>query len=248
MARWAYDPRSRRYRNLDTGQYVARSTVLDWTEEFLTVSGDSVAGLADLLVNGALTVGDWQGQMREEVKRVYIAEYVAGRGGLQQMTPRDWGIIGRALRDQYHYLDNFAAEVAAGELSPAQIKARARMYIEASHAAFERATAEAWGMPRLPAYPSDGQTTCLTNCRCDWINIREVRNSDGTLHGWEATWKLDDRAEHCADCPANAALWNPLFIPAGMTVREAEVWRAREVTRMLQARAVSGYAAGRFAN
>ncbi len=151
------------------------------------------------------------------------------------MTPRDWGSLGRMLRDQYHYLDGFAADVAAGKLSEAQIRARAQMYMDAGHLAFERGRAEAFGMPTLPAYPGSGDTACLTHCRCNWM-IDEVPGDGGSLLGWNAVWRLNP-AEHCPDCPSNASLWAPLWVPAGMSPAEAEAWREAERQKMLAARA-----------
>jgi len=226
MPRWGYDPKSKRYRNLDTGRYAVFDNVLGWAREYAQASGQVVTVYSRYVAQGMLRVQDWQGLMRDEIKKQYINQYLVGRGGLNQMTQRDWGIIGRALRDQYRFLDGFAADVAAGKLSPAQIQARARMYVDAAHVALERGRAEAFGMPTLPAYPGDGQTQCLTNCRCNW-DIQEVRDEDGNVIGWNATWVLDPHKQevHCPDCPNNAAVWNHLFVPAGMGPRQAAAWR-----------------------
>ena len=41
-----------------------------------------------------MSPGDWERLMRQEIKEQYITEYIAGRGGREQMTARDWGICG----------------------------------------------------------------------------------------------------------------------------------------------------------
>jgi hypothetical protein len=229
MPRWAYDTKSHRYRNLDNGLYVSYDQVIAWSWAEATATGDVVAALGMQVGQGVLRVQDWQTLMRREIKDEYVRQYLVGRGGLAQMTPRDWGIIGHMLRTQYQFLDNFAQDVAAGRLSPAQIVARARLYIYSAQQARERARTEAFGMPVLPAYPGDGQTECVTHCRCNWI-INPVQD------GWEAQWRLDPAAESCHDCPINAGLWNPLFVPSGMTPRQEQVWRQREIMRMQEAR------------
>ncbi len=236
MPDWTYDPRPgiRKYRL--RGTYVSHAQVLEWAYDYAVKSGDVVASLSSLVANGRLRVDHWQSTLRNEIKHQFVNQYVAGKGGIQQMTQRDWGAVGRMLRDQYQFLDDFAADFAAGRLSEAQIQARARMYIEAGHQAFERGRAEAFGLPTLPAYPGDGQTTCLTRCYCNWDHEDVIE--DGQIVGWNATWVLDPRkAEvHCPDCPANAKLWAPLFVPAGMTPAEARRWRAQEIEKMLAAR------------
>jgi hypothetical protein len=138
--------------------------------------------------------------------------------------------VGWLLREQYRYLDNFIEEIASGKLSEGQIRARARMYIDAAHEAFERARSEAFGLPLMPAYPGDGQSRCLTKCRCNWRH-EEVREH-GKLTGWRSTWQLNP-ADHCDDCVSNAKLWAPLIVPAGMSTKEAEAWRKKEQSRML---------------
>ena len=234
MPQWSYDPKLNRYRDV-LGRFVAHEQVIAWAYSYASTSGSVVASLGSQVATGLLRVGDWQGVMRDEVKRQFINQYIAGRGGLSQMTQRDWGALGRMLKEQYHHLDGFAADIAAGKLSEAQIRARAQMYIDAGHLAFERGRAEAFGMPTLPAYPGDGQTVCLTHCHCNWM-IDEVKDADGLVVGWEALWRLNP-ADHCGDCPTNAVLWAPLWVPAGMTPAEAEAWREVERQKMLDVRA-----------
>lgn len=138
MPEWVYDDRSTRYRDLSTGRYVGAEQVREWAGEAMRASSDSMGSLASMVSDGRLTVGDWQGQMRGAIKETYIQQYVSGRGGIEQMTQRDWGSIGGMVREQYRYLDGFAAQVATGELSEGQIGARSRMYIESGREAHER--------------------------------------------------------------------------------------------------------------
>lgn len=162
--------------------------------------------LAGALSSGQLDVGAWETSMREAIKAEYVQQYMLGRGGLGNMTQADWGSIGGMIADQYRYLDGFAAEVAAGNLSEAQIAMRSRMYINSAREAFWRARQRAKGWPKLPAYPGDGTSECLTNCRCSW-DVRTVQDY------WEATWLLGE-AEHCGTCLERAAKWDPLKLEA----------------------------------
>lgn len=162
--------------------------------------------LAAALASGQLDVGAWEASMREAIKAEYIQQYLLGRGGLQNMTQVDWGSCGGMIADQFRYLDGFAAEIAAGNLSEAQIAMRARMYINSANEAYWRATQRAKGWPVLPAYPGDGTSECLTNCKCSW-DVQMVQDY------WEAYWLLGE-AEHCPTCLERAALWNPLRLGA----------------------------------
>lgn len=137
MAEWQWDPRSARYRNLDTGRFVSQKQVAEWAA--LSIEASPVIRWADQLASERLSVGAWQAQMRAEIKAEYIRQYLAGRGGLEQMTPRDWGSIGGMLAEQYKYLDGFAAEIASGNLSAGQVAQRSTMYVNSGREAFERA-------------------------------------------------------------------------------------------------------------
>lgn len=145
----------------------------------------------------------WETEMRGLVKSVHIAQAVLGKGGRDRMTPRDWGRVGMALRKQYGFLGKFAAERFA--LSPEAIAARAGLYVENGTASFERAQAAAAGIPDLPQYPGDGQTECLTNCRC-WLEIEE------SAEGYAVTWHANDDPATCDDCAALAQDWSPLIV------------------------------------
>ena len=109
----------------------------------LDAYNEAVAGrIADIsaeLGNEARSLGSWQTAMHNEVKDAWRVNYMAGRGGRHWMGPEDWGRIGGQLNFQYDRLDNFAREIAAGDLSPAQISARANLYANAPWRAHQSA-------------------------------------------------------------------------------------------------------------
>ncbi len=140
ILRWVYDSRSARYRDLVTGRYVSSKQVRIWANAEIAASTDRVKILTQMLTSDRLTVTDWERGMREELRKAYISEYLAGRGGLYRMTQADWGSIGGMLgSDQFRYLSGFAREIASGNLTEGQILARARMYINSAREAYERA-------------------------------------------------------------------------------------------------------------
>lgn len=127
-----------RYRGSD-GRFVSKSTIDSFISRSLEVSKNVSDTLGQLVSNGLINVDDWKLSFREEIKGEYIREYVTAKGGLDQMTSADWGSIGGMLKEQYSYLDGFANDIAAGNLSEAQIEARSAMYINSAHEALERA-------------------------------------------------------------------------------------------------------------
>ena len=97
---------------------------------------------------------------------------------------------------------------------------RSNLYAGSANASYYRGKA----MGRLPQYPGDGQTACLTNCAC-YLTFAEGD------YPWivEVTWHLTP-AEHCDDCIALAATWNPyvLELPIGLSASEFVRWMALE--------------------
>lgn len=204
---FSWDKDLRRYRDADSGRFVRESAVRTARQGIIDRANTEVDALASRLQAGTISVEDWTRSMRDVVKRTTIDQYLLGRGGRNAMTQADWGRIGYRLREQYGYLQRFAQAVDAGQLSDAQIAARAKLYVSATWSTFDRAKGAAWNI-RLPAHPGDGSTKCRGNCRCSW---RIVADKDAGII--MATWKLDSGAEHCDDCRSNAERWSPLAFP-----------------------------------
>jgi len=203
--RWTYDTASHRFRDMKNGRFVSERRIRSVMDRYESARKAQVDALTDDLVSGKINLKAWVSRMRDDIKRAYIVQYLAGRGGRGAMTQADWGRIGGLLRTQYLYLNRFATDMSVGGMSPGQIGARAKMYIDSSTQAFERAkVVGSRGMPALPAYPGDGTTQCLSNCKCRWV-IKEKADV------WEATWKLG-QAEHCPDCIYRSAVWKPLVV------------------------------------
>jgi hypothetical protein len=179
--------------------------MLAYRDTYLDAQRASAADLASRLARADIDVAQWQKAMRNDIKDSYINQYVLGHGGRGTMTQADWGRVGAMVKEQYRYLDGFATAVADDTLTEAQIRARSQMYHDGSVSAYERAHTLALGVPSLPAYPGDGSSECLGNCRCTW-DIREV---DG---GWDCYWIVDPGAEHCDTCQDRGSKWNPLEV------------------------------------
>ncbi len=200
---WQWNTESRRYHDTATGRFLSPQQQLGLRDTFTDALKGRSASLAERLSAGTMTPGEWEHGMRTLVKQAHIDLAVLGRGGRSQMTPADWGRVGREIRDQYGYLGRFAD--ATPELSEAQIAARSGLYVESATASYERANAAAAGLPPLDQYPSDGQTICGTNCRCS-LEITETQD------GWDVVWHANDDPAVCEDCAALAAEWSPLVV------------------------------------
>lgn len=205
---WVWEQAQKRYRNQQTGQFIGPRQMLPLRDLFIEAQRKAAGVLAQRLADGEITTARFVSELRALIKSTFYDEYVLARGGRKNMTHRDNGIVGRMCRAQYAFLNDFAAEINAGKLSPAQIWARSRLYTSAAVQAYERSAAEVRGITgdlRLPAMPGDGTSACRANCCCTW-EFQE------TATAWECTWTLHP-AEHCADCLERSVKWAPYIVP-----------------------------------
>lgn len=205
MPDYEWSASAHRYREKASGKFLAEKTVRAYRNDFLDAQKSTVEDLAARLSDQKLSLSAWESAMREHVKSVFVAEAALGRGGRNAMTQSGWGHVGAALKEQYGFLRGFAEEIGRGTLSEAQIVARGQMYVGASVQAFERGKAASYGDLSLDQYPGDGQSVCLSQCRC-FITVSETDTQ------WKVTWHTAGSGETCADCRAQASAWNPLVI------------------------------------
>jgi len=167
----------------------------------------NVENITERLLADQISVDTWLKECRASLKNYYIQQYLLGIGGQGQLSQADYGSIGGMLADQYRYLQNFAREIAAGNLTPGQIRNRIAMYANSSREGYNRARARAHGIPEgaLPAMPGDGRS-CegLTRCHCFW----DFEDDDEEV---KAYWKLGV-SEHCSLCLDHAQVWNPFIV------------------------------------
>lgn len=136
---WVWEAATGRYRNLTTGRFVGRETVLGLVNDIVDRTIDNpVSTLNTMLSDKRLNVADWQTGFARQIKNAYAQQAMLAAGGRDQMTPQLWGMVGGTVREQYNYLRDFAKEIEKGNLTAAQIEARTKMYINSSREAYWR--------------------------------------------------------------------------------------------------------------
>lgn len=150
------------------------------------------------------TAQAWERQMLDAIARGHAAAAIAGTAqrlgiaaGSKLLNERNLSraerqAIKERVAGQLPYLRQFAADVAAGRLSDAQIAARAALYAGATRATYYLSRNAGWDLRAVPI-PADGGTECISNCRC-------VAYEENGLWIYELT-----AAEHCPTCLARAA-------------------------------------------
>jgi hypothetical protein len=198
---WYWDDSAQRYRGPD-GRFVGIAQMQDLREVFMNQQKATLADLTLRYDAGEINFKQFQDTAKLIIKDTYIDLYAMGAGGRNNMTQRDWGRIGAMLKEQYKYLRDMMGQIARGEISARQAIARFAMYINSANEALWKGITR--DLPfTLPAYPGDGSTECLTNCRCEW-NIIEIPGE-----GYDCYWVVDHEAENCDDCLRRGSEWRP---------------------------------------
>jgi hypothetical protein len=203
---WTFDESARRYRGPD-GRFLSASGERALRDDFLARKQAETATLAGRVARQEITVQQWEKQMQRVVQEAHGVQYAYGAGGRRQVTDDGWRQLSDVVGKQHEYLRNFAEQLKRGELTEAQIAARAGMYADAANASYWQGKATTYDGLDLPGQPGIG-TACLTNCRCAW----EIVETDTE---WQATWNAADDGGTCGTCADRASMWNP-YVQARM--------------------------------
>lgn len=95
--------------------------------------------LAEQLKSGLITIPEWQSSMRDFVRDEYNTAMILQRGGVENVTQADWGYSGSAIKKQYQFIDNFAADIAQDpdKWLTGRLNNRMRQYNQSGYAALE---------------------------------------------------------------------------------------------------------------
>lgn len=124
---------------------------------------DTVNDMAEQLYTGEITIGQWQEQMKAEIRQLHTSTGAIGKGGWEEMTSQDWGRLGPRLKAEYKWLARFADYVSENRdtVSLQYIQNRARLYGHgAAHSAVVIET-PLYIADLLPWLPKDGTTKCF---------------------------------------------------------------------------------------
>jgi hypothetical protein len=205
---YGWNADSQRYIDTRTGRFVARERIRLALDQAVAKKTAEMKSLALELRAGHVSVNAWRARTRELVKDVNLYSAAAARGGWAQMTPRDYGRVGRAVRAQYGYLERFAREIANGLPLDGRFLVRVALYAKSGRTLYGEIVGQLMGTAgfdqernRLGAADHCtgagscveqtsrgwvargslipiGQRLCLGNCEC-FIQYR--RSRDGAI-------------------------------------------------------------------
>jgi hypothetical protein len=172
---------------------------------------DRLIGLALVSIEGATagierggSLERWYRDMERIITTQQTAAYIAAtaerlrvppdspllsRSRLSRAEKQD---IARSVENQLRYLRGFRQAIEAGELTPAQLAARANMYATGARTFYNEMR---WGDWEIPRELLPGMQTCMGRCRC---SVSVTDNGDGT---GVLLRVMGGTENHCEECP-----------------------------------------------
>lgn len=126
-AAWSYDRNAGRYRD-EKGKFLSKASVEKLVDARIDKLQTSLQRYTRMLVDGSITIDQWQASMREAIKTAHVQAATIGYGGRAQMGSGEYGRIGQRLRAEYAYLQKFALDLLEQRLSGPMAIARASLY------------------------------------------------------------------------------------------------------------------------
>jgi hypothetical protein len=191
MLEFSWDKKAQRYRYKDSGRFVGKQAVQSLTQKSVKQSQEAVTVVAWQLIEGKITVAQWEKETASELKKLHSYQYLLGIGGQKQMTNIDYGVLGGEVKNEFKYLRQFSNDLLSGKVSEKQFFARLGMYLDASTGTYEKAKLKA-------------------HLRAGFRWERRIRTKEESCApcigfaamGWQQIGSLPNPTEQC-DCRSN---------------------------------------------
>lgn len=125
---YTYSRTAARYRDTSTGKFVARSRITELLERQVDASQQRLANIVQGVFAKEIAPGTAQMMVRDELRRLNLANSALGKGGIDRLDFRDYGRVGRQVRDSYQRMTNMLSDVQAGKITLDQALRRIEGY------------------------------------------------------------------------------------------------------------------------
>jgi hypothetical protein len=115
-AEWSYDRNSGRYRD-ERGRFLNEKSVQTLVDGRIDRLDSSLRRFTRMLADGAITLDQWQGSVREAIRAAHLQAAIIGHGGRSGMGSAEYGRVGQRLRQEYAYLQGFARDLLDQRIS-----------------------------------------------------------------------------------------------------------------------------------
>lgn len=136
---FSYSRSAQRYRSDATGRFVARADIISLMESQVNGLESRLGALAQALADGNLAPAYFAEQARTEMRRAHLIERALGAGGWDRLDQRDYGSVGRRLRDDYARIVNLAQGLTDGTVTLPQAMNRIQGWAGSARVEFHEA-------------------------------------------------------------------------------------------------------------
>lgn len=134
-----YNPKAGRYVYADSKRFVPKAVIQHLVATEQQQLGVRLQGVTRLLATGKIDLPTWQTRFADTLKAAHLRLAALAAGGKTGLSPQHYGATGYQLAKQYEYLDRFARQLAAGQVSVAQAMRRSRLYASSAKLTYNRA-------------------------------------------------------------------------------------------------------------
>jgi hypothetical protein len=134
-ATWSYDRNTGRYRD-EKGRFLSQKAVEALVESRIGKLDSTLKRTTRSLVDGGISLDQWQTSIREAIKAAHIQAAIIGYGGRDEMGSAEYGRVGQKLREEYRFLQGFARDLLDGRVSSPMALARIGLYAQSVRGSF----------------------------------------------------------------------------------------------------------------
>jgi hypothetical protein len=181
-AAFGWNAQSQRYTDLATGRFVPLADVkraIGGPNGVIVNARIEIETISEQMARGEIEIGEWQERMGQAVKNLDLATMAAGKGGVAQLTQRDYGLAGQRLRFDYERLELFARDVESGRIKGNRIVERAKLYANRRNGVYENtrrdAAQEVFSQERRTLGDAEHCSVCVEEAAKGWVEIGTLR-------------------------------------------------------------------------
>lgn len=130
MSNFVFVKSLQRYRNVTTGRLISSNAIEKLISDRVSTLNKDLESINELLLEGKLSLKNWEKQIVANLKTLVIQQFILGRGGASNTTESDRTLINKLLREEFDYLSNFASDLTEATMSVAQVKNRLSLYAD----------------------------------------------------------------------------------------------------------------------
>lgn len=172
---YTYSPTVARYRDTTTGRFVAKGRITALLETQVDAGTQRLANIVQGVFAKEIAPGTAQVLMRDELRRLNLSNAALGKGGIEQLTFRDYGRVGIQLRDSYQRVTNLVSDIQSGKVTMQQAMRRIEGYTLEARSQFFAAQRDAIAASgrqheeRRTLHASESCADCIDYAAQGWV-------------------------------------------------------------------------------